>query len=159
MLLVAKLFGMALRQTGDDGYGGQLWFRREPSLDQRHVWVELRRHSDPLLVTPFRPPMRGTRLTTRELIAELSGECGGRRDRAAHDRGHIAFSSGSLSESASRTTVDAIAEFLLRCADLRQQRHRIERVILLAQPLLGNDQLVHESAVVVEVDTAQKPRE
>jgi hypothetical protein len=37
---------------------------------------------------------------------------------------------------ATGTTVDASAEFLLRCADLRQQRHRIERVILLPQPLL-----------------------
>jgi hypothetical protein len=80
--------------------------------------------------------MRGTRFTTRELIAEPSGEYGGRRDRTVHDRGHIVFSSGSLSERASGTTVDAIAEFLLRCADLRQQRHRIERAVLLAQPLL-----------------------
>ena len=41
MLLVAELFGVALRQTGNNGYGGQLWLHREPSLDQRHVWVEL----------------------------------------------------------------------------------------------------------------------
>jgi len=44
---------------------------------------------------------------------------------------HIAFSSRSLWERASSTTV-----FLLRRADLGQQRHGIERPVLRAQPLL-----------------------
>src|SRR5258705_6091796 len=80
--------------------------------------------------------MRGTRLATREIITEPSGECGGLRGRAVHDRRRITLSSGSLSERASGTTVDAIAEFLLRCADLSQQCHGIERAVLLAQSLL-----------------------
>src|SRR5205823_6468487 len=60
------------------------------------------------------------------------------------------FSSSSLWERASGTTVDAIAEFLLRCADLRQQRHRIERAILLAQPLLYGlaDHRMSESSLI-----------
>ena len=58
--------------------------------------------------------MRSTRLATREIIAEPPSECSGRRGRAVHDRGHIAVSSGSLSERAFGTMVDAIAEFLLR---------------------------------------------
>ena len=41
MLLLAELFGMALRQTTDNGDRGQLWLGREPALDQRHVRVEL----------------------------------------------------------------------------------------------------------------------
>ena len=58
--------------------------------------------------------MRGTRLATRKIIAEPAGECSGRRGRTVYVRGHIALSSGSLSERASGTTVDAIAKFLLR---------------------------------------------
>jgi hypothetical protein len=64
---------------------------------------------------------------------------------------------GVLSEHASGTTVDAIAESLLHCADLGQ-RHGIERPVLRActrsrhLKLLppGNDYRVHERAVVVE---------
>ena len=57
--------------------------------------------------------MRGTRLTTREIVAEPSGECRDLRAQAVRRPG----STGSLSEGAG-TTVDAIAEFLLRCTDL-----------------------------------------
>ena len=60
----------------------------------------------------------GCRLAAREIIAEPSGESRTLRGRVAHDR--IAFSTDSLSERASGTTADAIAEFLLRCADLGQ---------------------------------------
>jgi hypothetical protein len=41
MLLLAELFGMALRPTADNGDRGELWLSREPDLDQRHVRVEL----------------------------------------------------------------------------------------------------------------------
>jgi hypothetical protein len=51
--------------------------------------------------------VRGTRLATREIIAEPSGECGRRSDRGAH--AHIAFSSDSHSQRVYGTTVDAIA--------------------------------------------------
>jgi hypothetical protein len=47
-----------------------------------------------------------------------------------------------LAARISGTTIDAIAEFLLNGADLCQQCDRIERAILLAQPLLhGRGQL------------------
>jgi hypothetical protein len=111
----------------------KLWLGREPALE-RHVRVELRRHPDPFLVTSLGPSVRGTRLAAREIIAKPSGECGGFRGRAVHD--HIALFTCVLSERASGTTVDAIAEFLLRRADLCQQRHGIERPVLRAQPLL-----------------------
>ena len=58
--------------------------------------------------------MRCTWFAAREIVAEPSRECGGLRGRAVHDRGHIAISSRNLSECASGTTVDPIAEFLLR---------------------------------------------
>src|SRR5579863_3545990 len=64
-------------------------------------------------------PVRGTRLAAREIIAEPSGKCGGLRGRSVHD--HIALPTCVLAERASGTTVDATAEFLLRCADLGQQ--------------------------------------
>jgi hypothetical protein len=58
--------------------------------------------------------VRCTRFAAREIVAEPSRECGGLRRRAVHDRGHIALSSGGFSECASGTTVDAMAELLLR---------------------------------------------
>jgi hypothetical protein len=41
MLLLAKLVGMALCQTGDDRDRSQLWLGREPARDQPYMRVEL----------------------------------------------------------------------------------------------------------------------
>ena len=41
MLLLAELVGMEFGETADDSDRGQLWFGREPALDQRHVRIEL----------------------------------------------------------------------------------------------------------------------
>jgi hypothetical protein len=62
---------------------------------------------------PLGPPVRCTRFAAREIVAEPLRECGGLRRRAVHDRRHIALFSGSFSDCACGTTVDAIAEFLL----------------------------------------------
>ena len=41
MLLRAELVGVEFGETTDDGDRSQLWFGREPALDQRHVRIEL----------------------------------------------------------------------------------------------------------------------
>jgi hypothetical protein len=41
MLLFAEVVGMEFGETTDDRDRDQLWFCREPALDQRHVRIEL----------------------------------------------------------------------------------------------------------------------
>ena len=65
--------------------------------------------------------MRGTRLADFHRLAERLGKSCGRR------RGACA---GALQAARlARTTIDTIAEFLLGCANLGQERDRIERAI------------------------------
>ena len=74
--------------------------------------------------------MRGTRLADFHRLAERLGKSCGRR------RGACA---GALQAARlARTTIDTIAEFLLGCANLGQEGDRIERAILIAQPLPGD---------------------
>jgi hypothetical protein len=69
--------------------------------------------------------MGGTRLADLYRLAERLRKirCGRRRDACA---------SGLQAARLSGTTIDAIAEFLLGCADLGQEPDRIERAILIA---------------------------
>src|SRR5438105_9808049 len=107
---------------------------------------------------PLGSPMRRTWSAVHEIIAEPSSECRKLCGRAVQD--HIALSTCILSECASSTTIDAIAEFLLRCADLRQQRHGIEHPILLAQTLLhglgdhrmGQSSLIGRRWIMIALD-------
>src|SRR5260370_397725 len=55
----------------------------------------------------------------------------------------------------SATTIDAIAEFLLGRADLRQESDWIERALLFATA--WDNDVVHERGVVVAAHAAQKP--
>ena len=57
-------------------------------------------------------PMRRTRFAAHEIVAELSSECRKLRGRAVQD--HNALSTCHSLGAASSTTIDAIAEFLLR---------------------------------------------
>ena len=81
--------------------------------------VELGWHANPGLIGPTGAPVRGTRLAELHRPAESLRErrCGRRRGARA----------GALQAAClSGTTIDAIAEFLLGCADLGQEPDRID---------------------------------
>ncbi|MCK1714448.1 MULTISPECIES: hypothetical protein [unclassified Bradyrhizobium] len=92
--------------------------------------VELGRRANPGLIRPTAAAaVRGTRLAGRHRLAEGLRElrCGCRRGARA---------SGLQAARLSDTTIGAIAKFLLDCANLGQERDRIERAILIVQPPL-----------------------
>jgi len=91
--------------------------------------VELGRHANPGLIGPTGATVRGTGLAGSHRLAERPREsaCGPRRGARV---------SGLQAVRLSGTTIDAIAEFVLSCANLGQQPDRIERAILIAQPFL-----------------------
>ncbi|WLA39713.1 hypothetical protein QNJ95_43920 [Bradyrhizobium elkanii] len=99
--------------------------RSEPALDRGNMWVELGRHANPGFIGPTASPVRGTRLAGRHRLAERL-----RKRRRGRRRG--ARASALQAARLSGTTIDAIAELVLGCANLGQQRDRIERAILIA---------------------------
>ena len=129
MLLIAKPDWIDRGEPAHDGERRDMRLGREPALDRRQMRIELGRHAYPFLVTPFRLAMCGAhfgglgRRAKRPRKPEWIGrEWGGRHCKTALG--------------------DPLAELVLCRADLRQQCHRIETAIGLAQPPLdGRGQL------------------
>src|SRR6202043_484520 len=124
MLSRPELLGVFLAQPADDGECRQLRLRSEPALDRTNMWVELGRHANPGLIGPMGSPVRGTRLAGLHRLAERlrKNGCG---------RWRVACAGALQAARLSGTTIDTIAEFLLGCANLGQERDRIERAILI----------------------------
>jgi hypothetical protein len=113
MLSRPELIGVFLAQPADDGECRQLRLRIEPALDRSNMWVELGRHANPGFIRPTGWPMRGTRLASLHRLAERLRKNGCGRWRVA--------CAGTLQAARlSSTTIDAIAKFLLGCANLGQ---------------------------------------
>src|SRR5258705_3527151 len=123
MLLVAERGRIDLGEPANDGESGDLRLRREPALDRRQMRIELRGHANARLVMPFRLAMSRARLDGRARRAERARKRQWISRRCADRRGETPLA-------------DALAELFLRRADLREQRHRIEIAIRLAQPAL-----------------------
>jgi hypothetical protein len=125
MLSRPELLGVFLAQPADDRECRQLRLRSEPALDHSNMWVELGRHSKPGFIGPMGSPVRGTRLAGLHRLVERLRKSGWGRCRVA--------CAGALQAARlSGTTVDTITELLLGCANLGQERDRIERAILIA---------------------------
>jgi len=125
MLSLSELLGVFLAQPAANCERRQLRVLCEPRFDRGNMRVELGRHANSGLIRPTVPSVRGTRLADRRGLAERLRE----RRRG---RWQDASAGGLQAACLSGTTIDAIA----CCANRCQQRDRIERAILIAEPFL-----------------------
>ena len=73
MLLVAECRRIDCGEPAYDGQRSDLRLDRKPVLDRQEIRIELRGHTNALLVSPFRPAVRGSHFGGRGHRAERAG--------------------------------------------------------------------------------------
>ena len=123
MLLVAECRRIDCGEPAYDGQRSDLRLDRKPVLDRQEIRIELRGHTNALLVSPFRPAVRGSHF-------------GGRGHRAERAGKHVRISRRYAGCCRKTALADPLAELFLRRTDLGKQLHGIESAVCRAQTAL-----------------------